>query len=102
MEALYYLLAGLIVVTGTIVIQRNAVINQNRIILQEMRLRYFILTGIPFNSYERKLSKDQIAALRFASDTELLTLLEITLHEDLEASQIKKKIKHWKGDYHQV
>jgi hypothetical protein len=51
---------------------------------------------------ERKLNTSQIIALRFASDTELLSLIEVTLEEELTPSQIKKKIKHWKGDYLQV
>jgi hypothetical protein len=102
MEGLYYLLAGIIVVAAIYLLHTNALTTQSRIILQEMRLRYFILTGKPFNSIEQKLSTQQILALRFASDSELLSLLEVTLYEELTPSQIKKRIKHWKGDYLQV
>ncbi|MDO1447482.1 DUF6526 family protein [Rhodocytophaga aerolata] len=102
MQGVYYLLAGVIVAAVIVWMQQNAVTTQKRIILQEMRLRYFIITGKPFNPIEHKLKTDQIIALRFASDGELIPLLEITLMEDLTPSQIKKKIKHWKGDYLQV
>jgi thiol:disulfide interchange protein len=101
-KAVYHLLAGIIVIAGIVLLQKHAVTHQKRMILQEMRLRYFILTGKPFNAVEHKLSSRQIIALRFASDSELLSLLETTLEEELSASQIKKKIKHWKGDYLQV
>jgi hypothetical protein len=101
-EAVYHLLAGVILVAGIVLIQKSAVTHQKRIILQEMRLRYFVLTGNPFNAVERKLNVSQIIALRFASDTELISLIEVTLEEELTPSQIKKKIKHWKGDYLQV
>jgi hypothetical protein len=102
MQAVYYLLAGVITLSGILWLQQNAITTQKRIILQEIRLRYFIVTGKPFNPFEHKLRTDQIMALRFASDSELIPLLEVTLMEDLTPSQIKKKIKHWKGDYLQV
>jgi hypothetical protein len=102
MKALYYLLAGIIVSASIVFLQKNALTQQKRIILQEMRLRYFVLIGMPFNPIEHKLSTDQIIALHFASDTELVSLLETTVQEELSPSQIKKKIKHWKGDYLQV
>jgi putative exporter of polyketide antibiotics len=100
--AVYHLLAGILVVASIILLQKNAITHQKRLIVQEMRLRYFTLTGKPFNTLEHKLSTDQILALRFASDAELLSLMELTLDEELTPSQIKKKIKHWKGDYLQV
>ena len=101
-EALYYLLAGLFTIAIVILVRQQALIMQKRMIRMEMRLRYFTLTGRPFNDIESQLSTSQIAALRFASDTELLSLVNITLEEHLEPVEIKKKIKRWKGDYHQV
>lgn len=102
LEALYYLLAGLVVITIVFLMRRQAMLYQKRIIRLEMRFRFYSLTGKPFNEYERKLTTKQLAALRFASDTELLSLLDIALQEKLPAAQIKKKIKYWKGDYYQV
>jgi hypothetical protein len=102
MESLYYLIAGLVVITIVFVMRRQAMVNQKRIIRMEMRFRFFALTGKPFNEYETKLSTKQLAALRFASDAELLSLLDLTVHDKLPAAQIKKKIRHWKGDYYQV
>jgi uncharacterized oligopeptide transporter (OPT) family protein len=101
-EAVYYILAGIITVATVILVRQQALITQKRMIRMEMRLRYFTLTGRSFNEVENQLSTRQIAALRFASDAELLSLVNITLEEKLEPVQIKKKIKRWKGDYHQV
>ncbi|QHT70519.1 hypothetical protein GXP67_29645 [Rhodocytophaga rosea] len=102
MEASYYLLAGVVAIATVILVRQQALITQKRMIRMEMRLRYFTLTGQTFNEIESQLSSNQIAALRFASDTELLSLVNITLEEHLEPVQIKKRIKRWKGDYHQV
>lgn len=78
--------------------QHYALNNQNRIVRLEMRLRYFILTNKKMDELESKLSFGQIAALRFASDEELLPLIERTLTENLSPSAIKKSIKNWGAD----
>ena len=82
--------------------QHYALDNQNRIVRLEMRLRYFQLTGKRFEPLEQQLSFGQIAALRFASDEELLPLTERTLKENLSAKQIKQSITNWQGDYMRV
>ena len=75
---------------------------QNRIILNEMRNRYFHLTGKTFDEKERELKLGQIIGLRFASDEELLNLIERAIAEKLTAKEIKQQIKNWKGDYIRV
>ncbi|MDI3321337.1 DUF6526 family protein [Pinibacter soli] len=78
--------------------QHYALNNQNRIVRLEMRLRYFILTNKKMDELESKLSFGQIAALRFASDEELLSLIDKTLKEKLSPNAIKKSIKNWVAD----
>ena len=75
---------------------------QNRIILNEMRNRYFHLTGKTFDEKEKELRLGQIIGLRFASDEELLNLMDRTIAEKLSAKEIKQQIKNWKGDYLRV
>jgi hypothetical protein len=75
---------------------------QNRIILNEMRNRYFHLTGKTFDEKERELKLGQIIGLRFASDEELLGLMDRAIAEKLKAKEIKQQIKNWKGDYIRV
>jgi hypothetical protein len=78
--------------------QHYALNNQNRIVRLEMRLRYFILTSKKMDELENKLSFGQIAALRFASDEELLPLIDKALKENLSPRAIKKSIKNWVAD----
>jgi hypothetical protein len=63
-----------------------------------MRLRYFELTGTSFSSKEKQLRLGQIIALRFASDDELLGLMDRTISENLSGTDIKKAITNWQGD----
>ena len=78
--------------------QHYALNNQNRIVRLEMRLRYFVLTNKKMDDLESKLSFGQIAALRFASDEELLSLADRTLQENLSPKEIKKSIRSWVAD----
>jgi len=82
--------------------QHYALILQNRMVRLEMRLRYFELFGKRFDAVEHKLTFKQIAALRFASDEELGRLIEATLAENLQPSDIKKSIQHWQADHMRV
>lgn len=75
---------------------------QDRLIRLEMRQRYFELTGKRFAEVESKLTFKQIIALRFASDEELLTLIDRTLKENLAPKQIKQAIKNWVPDNKRV
>ena len=72
---------------------------QDRAIRAEESLRHFILTGKPISS---KLTIQQIIALRFASDDEVVALATKALQENLSNKQIKQAIKNWKGDYHRA
>lgn len=76
--------------------------NQNRIIRLEMRQRYYEMTGKSFRDKELQLRLSQIIALRFASDEELLELMERTISEKLPAKEIKMAIKNWQADYNRV
>ncbi|KQW99319.1 DUF6526 family protein [Flavobacterium sp. Root420] len=82
--------------------QHYALTLQNRIVRLELRYRYFTLTGKRFEEFEYKLTDDQIFALRFAPDNELLPLIEDTLKNSLTGDAIKKAIVHWKADYNRV
>lgn len=82
--------------------QHYALVLQNRIVRLELRYRYFTLSGKRLEEFEYKLTDDQIFALRFAPDDELLPLIEDALKNSLTGDAIKKAIVHWKGDYHRV
>ncbi|MES2646663.1 MAG: DUF6526 family protein [Bacteroidota bacterium] len=72
---------------------------QNRAIRAEENLRHFVLTGKPLDP---ALRIGQIVALRFATDTEFVALAAKAVKEEMSATNIKKSITKWKGDYHRV
>jgi hypothetical protein len=100
--SIYHLVGAVILVLIPFLARIYAITTQNRIILMEMSLRYFHLTGSPFSLVENQLKLSQIIALRFASDEELLPLMEKAIKEKLKPKEIKLKIKNWKGDYRRV
>jgi hypothetical protein len=73
---------------------------QDRLIRLEMRLRLKNVLPPDLQSRILELDKDQLIALRFASDAELPDLVREALTNDIhDRDTIKKKIKNWQGDY---
>lgn len=72
---------------------------QDRAIRAEENLRYFAITG---KLLDTKLSIQQIVALRFAPNNEFPDLAHRAVEENMHPKEIKKAIKHWKGDYYRV
>jgi len=68
--------------------------NTKRIIRLEMRLRYLELSGKSFRKIESELNMAQIAALRLASDDELLALVDETVSKKLSAREIRERIQN--------
>ena len=71
---------------------------QDRIIRLEMRLR---LAGLlPHRQADiERLALRQLVALRFASDAELVALMDRALVENLTSDQIKRAVRNWQADY---
>jgi hypothetical protein len=82
--------------------QHYALTLQNRIVRLEMRYRYFSITDKRLEDFEHQLNDDQLFALRFAPDKELIALIQRAVNENLSGKEIKKAIQHWKGDYERV
>lgn len=82
--------------------QHYALTLQNRMVKLEMRYRYFALTQERLEPFEQQLTFGQIAALRFASDDELPTLIQQTIQLKLAPEQIKQSIKNWNPDWDRV
>lgn len=76
-----------------------SLIVQNRAARADEKLRYYILTQKMLPS---SLRMGQILALRFASDEELVHLVDRAINENLTPTDIKKLIKNWRADYHRV
>jgi hypothetical protein len=82
--------------------QHYALTLQDRLAKTELRYRYFSLTGQRLEQFEPDLSHAQLLALRFAGDGELAALVKRSVDENLTATEIKKSIVNWKGDYERV
>jgi Family of unknown function (DUF6526) len=72
---------------------------QDRVIRLEMRLRLRELLPPDLRGRINELTRDQLVALRFASDVELTELVRQVLGGELpKKSDIKMKIKNWQAD----
>lgn len=77
-----------------------AVTVQDRVIRLEMRLR--LKDTLPWDLQGRvnELTRQQLVALRFASDDEMPALVRETLAGTLTSQKaIKERVKNWQGDY---
>jgi len=101
-ESIYLFIGAFVLVLLPVLARMYAITLQNRIILNEMRNRYFHLTGETFAKREQNLTLGQIIALRFAGDSELIGLIEKAEVQKLTPKEIKKTIQGWKGDYIRV
>lgn len=76
-----------------------ALVAQDRAIRAEENLRHYVLTG---KLHDKKLTTQQIIALRFCDDTEYTILAEKAAKEKMKPSEIKKAIVNWRADHYRV
>ncbi len=72
---------------------------QDRAIRAEENTRHLALTGKPLDS---RLRLGQVIALRFADDSEFVSLAQRAADENIKADDIKKAIQNWRADHHRV
>lgn len=75
---------------------------QDRIILLEMKVRAAEVLPAGQDAALAKLTKQQIVALRFASDAELGALLDRAVRENMKPKDIKAAIKTWRPDHYRT
>ncbi|MBU3658646.1 MAG: hypothetical protein FGM14_02145 [Flavobacteriales bacterium] len=101
-ERIIWVLTSFTIFLLSMITRIYALKNQDRLIRLEMRQRYFELTGKSFAEKENQLKLGQIIALRFASNEELLALMDRAINEKLSNKDIKLAIKNWKEDNHRI
>jgi hypothetical protein len=73
---------------------------QDRVIRLEMRLRLMGILPADLKSRIDELTRDQLVALRFASDAEMADLMHEVLTNNIRSrDEIKRRIKNWTPDY---
>ena len=99
LQSLLFLLLVLTIISVSFHNRSFALKAQDRAVRAEENFRYFVLTGNPL---PHSLTIYQIIALRFASDEELVSLVERAVREDLTPKEIKQAVKNWKADYYRA
>jgi hypothetical protein len=73
---------------------------QDRVIRMEMRLRLLQVLPITLHPSIGTLTRPQLVALRFASDSELPALVQQVLAGELTTQkEIKSQVKNWQADF---
>lgn len=75
---------------------------QDRVIRLEERLRLQALAPAEWHAQIYRLTEDQLIALRFAADQEVVELAKQALEHNLSRKQIKERIKDWRSDEFRV
>jgi hypothetical protein len=76
---------------------------QDRVIRLEERLRLHEILPPEQRSTIGALTTPQLIALRFASDGEVAELVATVISERIEGrEEIKKRVKNWRPDHHQL
>jgi len=72
---------------------------QDRVIRAEENLRHFVLAG---QRLDPRLTMRQIIALRFAPDSEFVSLALRAADEGLSPDAIKRSIQNWRADHNRL
>lgn len=76
---------------------------QDRLIRAEMRLRLKEVLPPDLRGRIEELNRDQVVALRFASNAEMPDLIrEVLTNGIVNRDEIKKRIKNWQADHFRV
>jgi hypothetical protein len=94
----WYLVLSIVVIIPILKLRMYPLKVQDRLIRLEERLRLQALAPQEWHPQIYRLSEDQLIALRFAADDEVVELAKQALEHNLNRKQIKERIRNWRAD----
>lgn len=94
----WYLVLSLVAIVPILKLRTYPLKVQDRVIRMEERLRLQTLALQEWHAQIARLSEDQLIALRFAGDNEVVELARQALEHNLGRKEIKERIKSWRAD----
>jgi len=94
----WYLVLSLAAIVPIVKLRSYPLKVQDRVIRLEERLRLQALAPQQWHTQIYRLSEDQLIALRFAGDDEVVELAKQALEHNLSRKQIKERIRNWRPD----
>lgn len=94
----WYLVLSLLIIVPILKLRTYPLKVQDRVIRLEERLRLQALAPQEWRTQLYRLSEDQLIALRFAADDEVVALAKQALEQNLNRKQIKERIGSWRPD----
>ena len=103
LPSLWAVAMGVALFCGALFARVFSLAAQDRVIRLEERLRMRELLPAELKGRIPEFSREQIIGLRFASDAELPELAAAVLRDNVQKrDQIKKLVKQWRADDHQL
>lgn len=94
----WYLVLSILAIVPILRLRSYPLKVQDRVIRLEERLRLQALAPQEWHAQIYRLSEEQLIALRFAADDEVVELAKQALEHNLTRKQIKERIKSWRPD----
>jgi hypothetical protein len=94
----WYVVLSVLAIVPLLKIRTYALKVQDRVIRLEERLRLQTLAPQEWQAQLYRLTEDQLIALRFAGDDEVVGLAKQALEQNLNRKQIKERIRNWRAD----
>ena len=103
LASVWGLLMAVALFLGALFARVFALAAQDRVIRLEKRLRLRELLPPEMKARIPEFTREQLIGLRFASDGELPDLAAAVLRDNVQKrDQVKKLVKHWRADDHQL